>query len=55
LNPPSVAAAIYGVAGLHSRSYGAAIKSISHLGYELFLYACKVKETANGCWRCARG
>jgi hypothetical protein len=22
---------------------------------ELFMYACKIKETANGSWRCACG
>jgi len=38
LNPPSVAAA----------TYSAAIKSISHLGCELFLYACKIKKTTDG-------
>jgi hypothetical protein len=34
LNPPSAAAA----------TYSAAIKSISHFGCELFLYACKSKK-----------
>jgi len=25
------------------------------LGREVFMYACKIQETANGCWRCAFG
>ena len=28
-------------------------KSICDLSSEILLYACKIKETTDGCWRCA--
>ena len=48
-----VAAASRGVS-LSPRSHAVAVQSILPAGNELFLYACKIKETTNGCRRCSR-
>jgi hypothetical protein len=43
------------VVGPAPRSYSVAGQSVLPSENELFMYACKIKETTNGCRGCARG